>query len=74
VHRDVKLENILRRADGTVVLADWGFASPWRAGTTITGSVGSPHYSAPEIVRNEAYTGPDVDVWSLGVVLYGTFY
>ena len=72
VHRDVKLENILRRADGTVVLADWGFASPWCPGQTITGSVGSPHYSAPEIVRNESYTGPEVDVWSLGVVLYGT--
>lgn len=67
----MKLENILRRPDGSVVLADWGFASPWSPGKTITGSVGSPHYSAPEIVRNDSYVGPEVDVWSLGVVLYG---
>jgi serine/threonine protein kinase len=32
--------------------------------------VGSPSYAAPEVARGAAYIGPEVDVWSLGAVLY----
>ena len=31
---------------------------------------GSLYFAAPELLNAKAYTGPEVDVWSFGVVLY----
>jgi serine/threonine protein kinase len=70
VHRDIKLENIFLRADGSSMLGDWGFVGRWTPGQQLDASLGSLHYSAPEIVLGRPYTGPEVDCWSLGVVLY----
>jgi serine/threonine protein kinase len=71
VHRDLKLENVLLDASyERVLLADWGFACAWRRDRRIAEPVGSLLYSAPEIFAEESYIGPELDAWSLGVVLY----
>ncbi|WP_153183158.1 protein kinase, partial [Streptomyces sp. E5N91] len=56
--------------DGRVVLTDFGVAQVAGA-TTLTESgsfVGSPEYTAPERMSG-AGTGPESDLWSLGVLL-----
>ena len=70
IHRDIKLENILLDKNEQPYVADWGFASNWSAGVQQSDFVGSPHYMAPELLKYKPYIGPEIDVWSLGVVLY----
>ncbi|HET6604626.1 MAG TPA: serine/threonine-protein kinase [Xanthomonadaceae bacterium] len=72
VHRDVKPGNILFKADGTAVLADFGIAKAMDAkgGATMAGaSIGTPDYMSPEQARAEHVDGRS-DLYSLGAVLY----
>lgn len=72
VHRDVKADNILLRADGSAVLTDFGIARALDAaqGVTSTGAVvGTPHYMSPEQARGKPIDGRS-DLYALGVVLY----
>ena len=71
VHRDVKPGNLLIRADGTLVLTDFGIARA-RADARLTGTgavMGTPSYLAPEQVVGQPAT-PRSDVYALGVVAY----
>ncbi|KAI5093772.1 NUAK family SNF1-like kinase 2 [Silurus meridionalis] len=70
VHRDLKLENILLDANGDVKIADFGLSSLYRRDEYLQTYCGSPLYASPEIVNGRPYKGPEVDSWSLGVLLY----
>ena len=71
VHRDVKPQNILRRTDGVVKLADFGIARSLAATrhTELGTVLGTAAYLSPEQARGEPVTAA-ADLYSLGIVLY----
>ncbi|BGP03667.1 hypothetical protein NBRC10513v2_007402 [Rhodotorula toruloides] len=70
VHRDLKLENVLLDENVNVKIADLGFGREFEKGKWLETRVGTLGYMAPEVVAGSKYLGEQVDVWSLGVILY----
>ncbi|MES1904549.1 MAG: MAP microtubule affinity-regulating kinase 1 [Paramarteilia canceri] len=70
VHRDLKAENILLDDKENIKLVDFGFSNKYNKNNLLDTFCGSPPYAAPELFQAKKYTGPEVDVWSLGVILY----
>ncbi|KAF0749068.1 atypical protein kinase C-like, partial [Aphis craccivora] len=70
IYRDLKLENVVLDHEGHIKLTDYGMCKQGiKPGDTTSTFCGTPHYMAPEIIKEEAY-GFSVDWWALGVLLY----
>jgi len=77
LHRDVKPANCLLTcalaevvsADVPCILSDFGCAKPATPAATMTGMVGTPAYSAPEVLQSQPYGRP-ADVYSFGVSVF----
>ncbi|XP_068238962.1 5'-AMP-activated protein kinase catalytic subunit alpha-2 isoform X2 [Palaemon carinicauda] len=70
VHRDLKPENLLLDHNLHVKIADFGLSNMMVDGEFLRTSCGSPNYAAPEVISGKLYAGPEVDVWSCGIILY----
>lgn len=70
VHRDLKPENLLLDSHLNIKIADFGLSNIIQDGVFLKTSCGSPNYAAPEVISGKPYLGPEVDVWSCGIIMY----
>ncbi len=67
LHHDIKMQNIMISRDGAVKIADFGLSM--KAGDQKTVLVGTPRYTAPEVLRSKDYTC-SIDIWAAGICVY----
>lgn len=61
---------MLLDSNKNIKIIDFGFGNTYHSDRQLETYCGSPFYAAPEMIRGQPYCGPEVDVWSLGVILY----
>ena len=70
VHRDLKAENLLLDRNNNIRLIDFGLSNAFsEQSPCLKTACGSCPYIAPEMIKEQKYTA-NVDVWSVGVLLY----
>jgi serine/threonine protein kinase KIN1/2 len=70
VHRDLRLENILLTSGCDVKLKGFVRDNLFSPNGHLMTSPGYRYYSAPEVLKDRPHAGPELDVWSFGVMLY----
>lgn len=66
----MKIENILISQSGDVKIIDFGLSNTYSHDALLKTFCGSLYFAAPELLSAQPYCGPEIDVWSFGVVLY----
>jgi len=70
VHRDLKIENILLDENDNIKIIDFGLSNFYDSKMLLNTFCGSLYFAAPELLQGKRYCGPEIDVWSLGVILF----
>lgn len=70
VHRDLKIENIMINNQGEIKIIDFGLSNLYTHDHLLKTYCGSLYFAAPELLSAHPYRGPEVDIWSFGVVLF----
>lgn len=71
IHRDIKTSNIIVDQTGYLKLIDFGLAKQTKDFTFTT--IGTSYYMSPEVILGKGYSF-QVDIWSVGVVLYKLYF
>lgn len=71
IHRDLKLGNLFLNDKLEIKLGDFGLAARLEFDNERRHTVcGTPNYLAPEVLSSKIGHSYEVDIWSMGVVLY----
>ena len=70
IHRDMKPQNVFLDKNQTAKIADFGISAALNSSQDLRQTaLGTPYYSSPEIFNHLEY-GREVDMWSLGCMMY----
>lgn len=68
----MKMENVMLNSARTQIkIVDFGLSNWYSPNELLKTHCGSPEYAAPELFVTGMLYGPEVDLWSLGIILYG---
>lgn len=70
LHRDIKDENIIINHKFEVKLIDFGSATFFNEKSEFCTFYGTTEYCSPEVLAGNKYSGPELEMWSMGVTLY----
>jgi len=74
LHRDIKDENVIIDEKFTCKLIDFGSATYFKRHQKFDTFCGTMEYCSPEVLLGNKYSGPEAEIWALGVTLYTLVY